>query len=315
MKHKLTEENILNKIYSLSHEGKNILAGPGDDCAVIKLNANKALVITTDGLVQGTHFITHKNNAKNLAKKLLAVNLSDMSAMGNVLPIGAVCAAGLPKNISPKWVDTFTKELFAQAKKFKLPVIGGNISKSKTLHLYLTVFGTVNPKKIIKRSTAISGNLIYGIGNLGHGKAGLEIIKNRSKKFKSLAADFWQPKNCQKQSQILSKHNLATAMIDNSDGLYESIKIVSCQSGLGGKIKIDKKAVSAGLKKYCRHFNKNPADYIMYGGDDYGLIFTVKPSNEKKLLKFLPKAYKLGRITKTKKVTSEFKKEKTFSHF
>jgi thiamine-monophosphate kinase len=318
MKTDITEAGILSKIYRLSKNQKNakMQVGPGDDCAVIKIDKRKALVVTTDGLVEGTHFITYKNNAKNLAKKLLLINLSDIAAMGGVKPTNAVCAAGLPAKISQSWTDSFMQSLFSEAKRFGLTVSGGNLSKSKTLHLYLTVFGMASPDKIIKRSGAKPGDLIYCLGNLGHSRAGFELIKKQSKKFNSLANNFLKPKICLKEAKMIVENKLATAMIDNSDGLFESVRQLAFASKCAAKIEPAKKLISPKLTKYCKTYNKNAKDYILYGGEDYGLVFTVKPKSEKKLLKILPESRKLGIILKGKGVTAgEKETDKTFVHF
>jgi len=318
MEHKLTERDILNKIYSLAmgQKDKNLVVGPGDDCAVVKISKNKSLVITTDGLVEGTHFISHKNNAKNLAQKLIRSNLSDFAGMGDIKVLSAVCAVGLPAGISGTWVNIFAKELFNEAKKFNLTISGGNITKSKTMHLYLTVFGTADSKKIIKRSTAVSGDLIYAVGNFGHSRAGTELIKKKSVKFKTLTNDFWRPKICMREAKVLSQNALASAMADNSDGLYESVKILAESSGIGANIEPVEKLISPALKEYCKFYRKNPKEYVLFGGEDYGLVFAVSPKNEKKLIKLLPKIRRVGKFLKKKGVTSdEFSKNKTFLHF
>jgi thiamine-monophosphate kinase len=318
MKTQVTENAVLNKIYSLSkkEKNKNLLIGPGDDCAAIKTGKNKPLLVTTDGLVEGTHFSTYKNNAKNLARKLVRSNLSDFAAMGDVKPLSAVCAAGFAPRIPKKWVDNFTRELFNQSKKFGFTICGGNIARSKKLHLYLTVFGFADPAKIIKRSSAKPKDLIYGVGNIGHSKAGAELSQKKSRKFKNLIRNFWEPEICIKQSKIIAKNKLATSMIDNSDGLYESAKQLALASKCRAKISVTEKLVSPELKKYCQSYHKNPKDYILYGGEDYGLIFTVNPKNEKKLLKLLPESYRLGIMQKGSGIRSnEHKKDKTFVHF
>lgn len=314
MKPTVTENAILSKIYRLCENSKNLMLGPGDDCAIIKIDKKKVLAITTDGLVEGTHFLTSRGNAKNLARKLIRSNLSDLTAMGNVKPLSAVCAAGFPPYITKKWADEFTGELFGEAEKFGFSICGGNIAKSDTLHLYLTVFGFASPCEIIKRSTARPADLIYSIGNMGHSKAGAEIIQTKSHKFEKLTKDFWQPEICLKEAKIITRNKLATSMIDNSDGLYRSVKQLASASKCRAEILITEKFISPLLEKYCRTYHKNAKDYVLYGGEDYGLVFTVKPENEKKLLKLLPKTIKLGVMTKGRGIGG-YKKNKTYSHF
>lgn len=319
----MNESSILDYIednFRVSKD-KRLLIGPGDDAAVLKTKGGKVLVVTTDEMVEGTHFLHGADYPEKLAKKLIRINLSDLAAMGNVKPLTCLSGGGMPKNMPASWIKKFIKTLNLEAEKFGLNLSGGNLARSESLHIYMTVLGEANKSEIITRYGAKRGDELYSIGHLGDSKAGLEIFlsgkKPKSVCEKKLVERFWQPKPMMEAGNILGKYKLARCMLDNSDGLLRSIKIISRASKCKVVLSLKEKNLSKELKEYAKSRRKKSLDYAVSGGEDYGLIFTANLKNKNKIKKLLPKAKVIGRIEKGTGIDFENYngKNKSFEHF
>ncbi len=319
----LGEAKILDwieKTFSLQKD-KRLLVGPGDDAAVIKVSPDRVLVVTTDELVDKTHFINPFRFPDLIARKLLRINLSDLSGMGNVQPVTCVIGAGLPGKIPFKWVREFVTEISREAKSFGLSVCGGNLARSDTLHVYMTVIGQARADEIITRCGAKPGDLVYSIGSIGDSRAGFKIFmhdrRQIKKKKKKLLARFWVPDIRLKEAAILGRHKLASSLIDNSDGLLRSLEIISKKSGCRMNIKLSEDCISKELKDYSMLTKNDWKKYAILGGEDYGLIFTVPYQKVGKLKSLIPDAVFIGRVEKGSRVKIEDYKgeQKTFEHF
>ncbi len=319
----MSESKILDYIednFSASKD-KRLLIGPGDDAAVLKTKGGKVLVATTDEMVEGTHFLNGIDYPEKLAKKLIRINLSDLAAMGNVKPLTCLSGGGMPKNTPSSWIKKFIKTLNKEAEKFGLNLSGGNLARSKNLHVYMTVLGEANRSEIITRYGAKEGDALYSLGYLGDSKAGLEIFlsgrKPKSVFTKKLLERFWEPKPMIEAGNILGKHKLANCMLDNSDGLLRSIEIIVRASKRKVIVSLQEKDISKELKAYALSKRKNCVDYAISGGEDYGLIFTASLKNKNKIKKLLPEAKIIGRIEKGTGFNFENcdEKNKSFEHF
>jgi thiamine-monophosphate kinase len=319
----LGEAKILDwieKTFSLQKD-KRLLVGPGDDAAVIKVSPDRVLVVTTDELVDKTHFINPLRFPGLIAGKLLRINLSDLAGMGNVKPVSCVIGAGLQRNIPFKWVQKFVKTISREAKSFGLSVCGGNLARSDTLHVYMTVIGQARADEIIARCGAKPGDLIYNIGCIGDSMAGLDIFKTGkkpvSKTYKRLLNRFWLPDPKLKEGRIIGRHKLASSLIDNSDGLLRSLEIISQKSGCRMNIKLSENCISKELKDYSMLTKNDWKKYAVPGGEDYGLIFTVPCRKVGKLKSLIPDAVFIGSVEKGSgvKIEDYEEEQKTFEHF
>ncbi|MBU2529433.1 MAG: thiamine-phosphate kinase [Elusimicrobia bacterium] len=323
VKSKMNESKILDYIednFSASKD-KRLLIGPGDDAAVLKTKGGKVLVATTDEMVEGTHFLRGFDYPEKLAKKLIRINLSDLAAMGNVKPLTCLSGGGMPKNTPSAWIKIFIKTLNKEAEKFGLNLSGGNLARSKNLHVYMTVLGEADRGEIITRYGAKPGDTLYSIGCLGDSKAGLEIFlsgrKPKSVFEKKLLERFWEPKPWLEAGSILGKYKLANCMLDNSDGLLRSIEIIVRACKCKVIVNLQEKDISKELRAYALSKGKNCVDYVIGGGEDYGLIFTASFKNKNKIKKLLPEVKIIGRIEKGTGFNFENYdgKNKSFEHF
>lgn len=300
---------------------KNLLLGPGDDCAVLKTAPGKALVITTDGLVEGTHFLRRFAAPEDLARKLLRVNLSDLAAMGPVRPVSCVAGAGLPGDLPADFALKFIKALKKEALAFGLSIAGGNLTGARELHFYMTAWGEADRRKIVTRYGARPGDLVFNLGPLGESRAGLEILKNggapEKKRFRRLLRGFWTPRPFLKEGAVIGERGLASAMLDNSDGLFRSARILSELSRCAVRLRLEPSAVSPVLAAYAGLKNRPWQQYALSGGEDYGLIFTVRPAWAGLVGRLFAKARLVGRVEKGSGVSVEGYegKAENFSHF
>jgi len=290
-------------------KGKDVIAAIGDDAAVIKDKAkNSYILLTTDSLVEGTHFDLRYSTFYELGWKLLAVNLSDIAAMGGT-PKYALVTLGLKKNMSLANIDDFYAGIKALANKHKVEIVGGDIvSSPKSLFFTMDLFGIA--KKVIKRSGARPGDAIISIGSLGGSAAGLASLKKYGRKALKIMGSnveaHLMPSPMIKEGRLASR--FATSMIDNSDGLARCLIEICGASNVGARVYLNKIPVAKG-STIKNAFN---------GGEDYNLILTV-PGNKAKAIK---RGIMIGEITRARKIMlidssgkASVMKEKGFEHF
>ncbi len=258
--------------------------GIGDDCAVLPKDAKTDLVITADLLVEDIDFRLSWSKPEFIGHKALAVSLSDVAAMG-AKPVWAMLSIGIPASVwKTDFVEKFYDGWFRLAKKFDVQLIGGDVSKTPDkIVVDSIVAGEVKKNKAILRSGAKVGDLIFVTGNLGGAAAGLQLLEN------GLSYDFadkiWQRNLLLKQLQpfpqvsdglFISENDLATAMIDLSDGLSSDLAHLCRASQVGAKIFADKIPFHKNLHSIAKSFEEK-IDYALNGGEDFELLFTVNP--------------------------------------
>jgi thiamine-monophosphate kinase len=226
----------------------------------------------------------------------LRINLSDLAAMGAVSPVGVLVSAGFPAKAPQDWALDFLDGLAEDAARFKVPVLGGNLCRSQKVFFTLTALGQAKPAHIVRRSGARAGDLLAGIGPIGDAARGLADLKAGTSSGR-FAKAFWEPEPQLKAGRILAEHGLATSMIDNSDGLMRSCDLLAQESGLGFRLSLARMQWEAAK-----------AD-----GEDYGLVFTVKPKDWGRVEQLLPQAYRIGVMWTERR--SSARKPTGFDHF
>ncbi len=310
-------ENII-KIFNVKN--KNLIVGPGDDCAVIDVGDKKNyFLFTMDELVEDTHFILDFLKPEELASKLVRINVSDIYSMGKAKPLYCLVSGGINfKKINDKWILRFLKELRKELDFFGIINIGGNLTNSEKIFFSMSLTGVVDKKNIVLRKGADERDLLCCVGNLGNSRAFVEVMLSKtrnemSKTEKKLLSSFVKPVIYSKEAYLISKY--ATSMIDNSDGLYKTALILSKINNLKVIIDYDnlKNTLSDELVKWCKKNNRDPVEYALFGGEEYNLIFSVKKEN----LKFLKNVSIIGRFEKGKgvEVLGYYGKIKNFEHF
>jgi len=165
--------DVLSQIVSLGEAERQVVVGPGDDAAAWRVD-DSILLATTDTMVQGVHFVTG-SNWRQLGWKSLAANLSDIAAMGGV-PQYALVSLSLPGDTEVDDVVQLCQGMMAMADRFKVAVVGGNVTRAPVVVVTLTVVGQAQAEGILTRSAAVPGDLIAVTGYLGSSAAGLKMI-------------------------------------------------------------------------------------------------------------------------------------------
>lgn len=266
----LSEFSLIDKFFKKNTQNNSeIRLGIGDDCALLSIPSGYELAITTDTMVEGIHFF-NDTNPEQLGHKLLAVNLSDLAAMG-AKPLAVTLALTLPK-IDENWLSEFSKGFLKLAQFYNVDLIGGDTTKG-ALTLTVQAIGLVPNGQALKRSTAKIGDLIYMTGFLGEAGLGLKMKQGHDCVAENALARFHEP--MPRVETGLALREIASACIDISDGLVSDLGHILKQSHVGASLNFDKLPLSADLKNYI----KNTGDYLMplIAGDDYELCFTVSP--------------------------------------
>ncbi|HAT72912.1 MAG TPA: thiamine-phosphate kinase [Elusimicrobia bacterium] len=300
---------------------RRLLLGPGDDCAVLRHGAGRDLVITTDEIVEGTHYLARFATPEDLARKLTRINLSDLASMGDVRPVSCVVGSGLKKDTPPDFTRRFMRELKKEALRFGISVAGGNLAGARENHFYMTVWGETGGTQPVTRYGAKPGDLLFNVGPLGLAAAGLEILMGGKaalcKKFPGLVKAFWRPEPQLAAGALLGRKELASAMLDNSDGLARSAAILAELSRCRVIVSPGEGACARELRAYCAAAGRPWRYYAIGGGEDYGLIFTASPAGLAKIKRLLPAAVVVGRVEKGRgaEIENFDGKIKSFEHF
>lgn len=281
---------------------RRLLLGPGDDCAVLRHGRGRDLVITTDEMVEGTHYLPRFATPEAIARKLTRINLSDLASMGEVEPVSCVVGSGLRRTTPPDFAPRFMKALKAEALRYGISIAGGNLAGARENHFYMTVWGESCGTPLVTRYGAKPGDLLFNLGPLGEAAAGLEILMNdyaaEKKRFAPLIKSFWEPEPQLQAGALIGKKRLASAMLDNSDGLARSAAILAELSRCKVIVSVGEGACSPGLRAYAEHRKKQWRQYAIAGGEDYGLIFTAPSGKLGAIKKLLPGAFVVGRLEK-----------------
>ncbi len=300
---------------------RRLLLGPGDDCAVLRHAKGRDLVITTDEIVEGTHYLPRFASPEDLARKLTRINLSDLASMGDVKPVSCVVGSGLRGDTPPEFTIRFMKALKAEALRFGISIAGGNLSRARENHFYMTVWGETGRGKIVTRYGAGPGDLLFNIGPLGLAAAGLEILMRGSaaekKRFPGLAKAFWRPEPMLAAGALIGREGLASAMLDNSDGLARCAAIISELSRCRVIVSPGEAVCRPELRAYSASRARPWRQYAISGGEDYGLVFTAPPGKLERIKKLLPAADVVGRVEKGSgaEIDNFNGKIKSFEHF
>lgn len=251
--------------------------GVGDDCALVDVAAGMELAVSTDMLVEGVHFLAG-TDAQRLGHKTLAVNLSDLAAMG-AAPRYATLALALPR-ADETWLAAFSRGFFQIADAFEVELIGGDTTRGP-LTLCVTVFGEVPAGAAIKRSGAQAGDEIWVSGSLGDAALGLAHLRGQQALTPAQAAYAVARLEAPTARVALgcALRGVATAMLDLSDGLAGDLRHVAEASGVDAIVAAAALPLSTELEPA---FAALPPDQrlrlVAGGGDDYELCFTAPPS-------------------------------------
>ncbi len=244
------------KEFSKNTKDRRLVKGIGDDCAVISHRGSKHLLLTTDMIIEGTHF-TKRASPFSIGWKSMAVNISDIAAMGG-LPKYALISLGIPGTKNLSFIKSFTKGVKALASKFGIRIVGGDINASDKIVVNVALIGEVEKKNMVTRSGAAEGDLVFMTGTLGEGARKHLSFMPRLPEARKLATGF-----------------RINSMIDMSDGLAMDLNRLAKASSVGARI-----------YKGLIPLGKDPIsiDKAISSGEDFELLFTADISESKKII-------------------------------
>jgi thiamine-monophosphate kinase len=276
----LSEFDLIKQYFVRPAAGRATL-GIGDDCALLTPTPGMQIAISSDMLVEGRHFFAGED-ALRLGHKSLAVNLSDLAAMG-ARPVAFTLALALPA-ADRAWLDGFSRGLFALADAHGCELIGGDTTKGP-LNICITVFGEVAPGRALRRDAALAGDDVWVSGTLGDARLALAGYRNEltlpAEALAAAGTRMHLPTPRVALGTLLAERGLAHAAIDISDGLVGDLGHILEQSGLGATLDAD--ALPAGPVLATQPQGVRRA-FTAAGGDDYELCFTAPAAQRDAIL-------------------------------
>ncbi len=294
---------------------KEVIVGIGDDSAVLNYDNDNYLLFTTDSLVENVHFSLDHWTPEQIGMKAVVQNVSDIAAMGG-LPRFCIISLALPNDIEASFVDSLYNGICKKSKKYKIDIVGGNVTSSKEISIGIALIGFVEKKYLTLRSGAKTNDLIFCSGNLGESTTGLELLRNK-RDGKSIKRHL-EPETQLDLARKLVKVGV-NSMIDVSDGIASEIQYICKESNVGAIIYADKIPISKNAIIDSKKIGKEPIEFALYGGEDFELVFTAPTNKLNKLRKYDIKV--IGQIVdkrygiKLIKNNKEMKLGRGFDHF
>jgi thiamine-monophosphate kinase len=300
--------DLLTKDVKLKN--KSSLKGIGDDGAVVD-HGNKKTVISTDLLVEGIHFDLVYTPLKHLGYKAVVVNLSDIYAM-NAKPTQITVSVALSNRFSVEAVNELYSGIHLACETYGVDLIGGDTTSSvQGLTISVTALGEADADKIVYRNTAQVGDLLCVTGFLGGAYVGLQLLEREKQIYMDdpnmqpdlenkdyIVGRLLKPEARKDIFEFFEKSNLVpTSMIDISDGLSSDLLHICRQSDVGAFVEEKALPIAQETSVKAMDFQLPPTTCALHGGEDYELLFTIKPEDAEKL-KFLMEIRIIGEITK-----------------
>lgn len=276
----MNERDIIECLNRQSVEAKpGLLYGIGDDCAVLEKDAELSWLVSMDTLVETVHFDLRWHPAEKLGRKAVAVNVSDIAAMGGK-PVFIFLSLGLPQNFEPSWVQAFSEGIAGACREYNCFLVGGDTVLSREgVMITITVIGEVPAAEVVYRRGALPGDTVWVSGKLGLAAAGLELcrsgIKSETVSWQTFIEAHLDPHPRICLGRLLGKSGLVHAMMDLSDGLATDLSHLCKQSGVGAVVRSEKLPTSPDLPGIARLLRQDPLDLMLKGGEDYELVFTT----------------------------------------
>lgn len=260
----------------------SVVVGIGDDAAVLLPTPRQLLLVTTDMLVESVHFDLTTTTPWQLGYKAIAVNASDIAAMGGA-PRHAVVSIAVPSSTPPEFVVNLYKGMKEICHEFSVNIVGGDtVSSPHGLVINVALTGEVEPANLVRRSGAQPGDVVAVTGRLGNSAAGLDLLTAGDWEDYNFAwplvTAHLTPRPQVKTGQLLAAVG-ATSMDDISDGLASEAHEIAKASNVGIELYANQIPLADELKEAADILGKNALDYALYGGEDFQLMFTMEPSN------------------------------------
>ena len=249
----------------------------GDDAALLRPRADTDLAWTADALIENVHFRWSTTDARSLGHKTLAVNLSDLGAMGS-RPLGFLLALGLPPDAAPEALEGFVAGLLAEARSADCPLVGGDTVKASVWTVCVSAVGEVPRGRALRRGGARSGDRLLVTGTLGAAALGLALLERgeaASPETRPFIRRQIRPRPPYRVGAELARTRAASAAIDLSDGLASDLGHLVRESDLAADVWLEHLPLARGLRLHSERLGLDPVELALAGGEDYELLFAV----------------------------------------
>ena len=281
----LSEDGLVAAIRTvLSGETSGVIVGLGDDAAVVEPGTGSS-VLTTDLLVDGVHFERGSTSARDLGAKAIAVNVSDIAAMG-ASPRYALASLALPSDIEAAWVVELYGGMRAACDEYALALVGGDLSRAERLVISVVILGEVSRGRAVTREGARAGEAIVVTGSLGAAAAGLALSRAPAPVLLAALSAGWarelldalaRPAARVGEGVTLAQCG-ATAMMDLSDGLAKDLSRLCMASGVGARVRLADVPIPEAVRAAAAALAVDPLEFAVSGGEDYELLATIAPT-------------------------------------
>ena len=256
----------------------SVTVGIGDDTASFVPHEGKELLVTCDSMVEGRHFLPQHITPLDLGRRAMALNISDIGAMGGC-PLYALVSLGLKADTHVSYIEEMFRGFVAELNPFNASIIGGNLTRSGNgIFIDITLIGEVESGRKVRRSTARTGDVVLVTGYPGESAAGLLLLLRSQLevdlKAHPLIKAYNRPSHRAKEGEAVGKTGWATAMIDTSDGFLGDLGHICEESRVGARLSYERFPVSDRLRSGAHILGKEPQEFFMGESDDYELIIT-----------------------------------------
>ncbi len=280
----------IQKEFAQNNRRRGLVVGIGDDCSVIRPPKGMLLTTTIDSLVEGNHFSLKYFTPREIGRKAIRVNLSDLASMGAQGPYYAWLVFSISPDVGDDAITGVLKGVGEDCKKFGVVLAGGNITSSKEFQIHVALSGWVRPGKFLTRTGAKPGDSIFISGTIGAASIAYRQFREGRAPAPELLRRWANPSPKIKLGLFLAEKKIASACIDVSDGVFQDLRHVTDDSGVGAELNWEKIPIHPGVK--------SPTPRTVGFGEDYELLFTVPQKKIKRLSPFKKEISEIGRITR-----------------
>ena len=285
------ESALIDRIRSRAGVGAPWIAiGIGDDAAAIVPDRNRHIVVTTDSLIEDVHFRRAWTAPRAIGHKALAVNLSDLAAMG-ATPRACLLSLALPTSFPLDEFDDLIDGLTSLAARTGAPLAGGNLTRSPgPVVVDVTAIGSAHPRRILTRRGGRPGDLLFVSGRVGGAAAGLAMLETAEQRDALTTAErgclerFETPEPRLRMGRLAAFSRAVTACIDLSDGLADAVRQLAEASGTGAELRAGSLPIDEGAIQWAERRGGDALSATLSGGEDYELLFAVSPRRRRSFL-------------------------------
>ncbi len=301
----MKERELIEQVRAMTGAaGGDLVLGIGDDCAVIKRDESRVWLLTMDTLVESVHFNRSWHPPLELGQKTVAVNVSDIAAMGG-RPLFALLSLGLPEGFSESWSMDLCQGISRACRHYGCLLVGGDTVRTVDgVSLTLAVIGEMDTDRVLYRSGAGPGDTVWVSGPLGWSAAGLALLKSGKSvakpAFQPLVRSHLVPRARTDLGPLLAESGLVHAMMDLSDGLATDLSHLCAASGVGARVEEERLPGGPELAAAAELLHRDRTGWMIGGGEDYELLFTAPAAADEELERLASGAgctiYRVGTI-------------------